>query len=212
MNNKVVFYIGLLGVALFVAASIIGGILIEDYSFISQYISESYAIDTKYGIYLRAFFYIPSGILIAIFSFLSFKYFHKSALTKIGFYGFGIFYGLATVVVGIFPCDKGCNNDFIDPSLSQLIHSAIGLLTYVFVPICILLISFGMRKSQDFNKLSIKAISYGVISILFILLLFSDPTSMYSGLVQRVIEAIFMLWIITCAFAIRNNLSLGNSA
>lgn len=205
MNNKVIYYIGILGVAIFVISSIIGGILIEDYSFVSQYISESYAIDTEYGLHLRIFGYIPSGILITIFCFLAFKCFGKTGLTRVGFYGLGVFYGLATVVVGIFPCDKGCNKEFIDPSLSQIIHNSIGLLTYMLVPICIILIGLGLRQSKRFNKLSIKAITYGILSILFIGLLFSNPNSNFIGLIQRIIEAIFMLWIIICAFAIKNN-------
>lgn len=205
MNNRVIFYIGLLGVVLFAASAIVGGILIEDYSIVSQFISESYAVDTKYGMHLRIFGYIPSGIFITLFCFLAFSYVHKNALTRIGFYGLGIFYGLATIAVGIFPCDKGCNKEFIDPSLSQIIHNFIGLLTYAFVPICIILIGIGLRRSQHFNKLSIIAIALGILSMLFVALLFSDPNSNYIGLLQRIIEIFFMLWIITCAFTIRNN-------
>ena len=52
MNNKVVFFIGILGVSLFAIPSIIGGFLIEDYNLISQWISESDASDTKYGLAL----------------------------------------------------------------------------------------------------------------------------------------------------------------
>ncbi|HBO89388.1 MAG TPA: hypothetical protein DD460_01470, partial [Acidobacteria bacterium] len=122
MNNKVVFLIGILGVSLFAIPSIIGGFLIEDYNLISQWISESDASDTKYGLALRIFGYIPSGFLIAIFCFVGFKKFQPSKLTKVGFYGLGVFYGIATIITGIFPCDVDCNKNFIDPSISQIIH------------------------------------------------------------------------------------------
>ena len=52
MNNKLTFLIGILGVSLFVISSIVGGLLIENYNILSQFISESYAIDTEYGIFL----------------------------------------------------------------------------------------------------------------------------------------------------------------
>ena len=209
MNNKITFYIGILGVCLFLISAIVGGFLIENYSITSQYISESYAIDTEYGEVLRFFGYIPSGILITVFCFHAFKYFQPSKLTKIGFYGLGIFYGLATVIVGFFPCDSGCNKSFIDPSISQIIHNLTGFFTYLFVPISIILIGVGLKKLPNYNSLSIQAITYGVISILFVFLLFSDANSNYIGFYQRIIEAIFIIWIITCAFKIKKQSSIG---
>ncbi len=203
MSNKFTFFIGILGVSLFVISSIMGGILIENYSITSQYISETYAIDTEYGKILRTFGYIPSGILLTIFCFHGYKYFQPSKLTKIGFYGMGIFYGLATVIVGIFPCDSGCNKDFIDPSISQIIHNLTGVLTYIFVPISIILIGIGLKQLKNYNRLSIQAITYGIISILFIYLLISDSNPGYIGLYQRVVETLFIIWIITCAIAIK---------
>jgi hypothetical protein len=177
MTNKSTFLIGIIGVSLFLLPSIVGGILINNYSLTSQLISESYAIDAEYGIFLRAFGYIPSGILISLFCFLGFKHFQPSKLTKIGFYGLGIFYGLATIIVGLFPCDSGCNKEFIDPSISQAIHNLTGLLTYIFVPISIIVIGVGLKKLSNHNRLSIQAITYGIISMLFVFILFSDANS-----------------------------------
>ena len=211
MSNKITFFIGILGVSLFVVSSIVGGILIENYSLTSQYISETYAIDTEYGIILRTFGFIPSGILLTIFCFLGFKYFQPSKFTKIGFYGLGIFYGLATVIVGFFPCDSGCNKEFIDPSFSQVIHNITGLLTYIFVPISIILIGVGLKQLPNYNRLSIQAITYGIISILFIYLLFSGSNPEYIGLYQRIVETVFIIWIITCAIAIKNKIPAGNN-
>lgn len=210
MSNKLIYFIGILGVSLFVISSILGGFLIEDYSIISQFISESYAIDTEYGLHLRVFGYIPSGILLTLFSFLSIKKLPPSKRTKIGFYGMGIFYGMATIMVGIFPCDSGCNKQLIDPSISQIIHNLTGALTYIFVPICMILIGMGLKKSPSYNKLSLQGIAYGIISILFIYMLFSNPNSEYMGLYQRIIESIFVIWIISCAFAIKRSVRINS--
>ncbi len=203
MTHKITFFIGILGVSLFVFSSIIGGLLIDNYSLTSQYISETYAIDTTYGLILRIFGYIPSGILLTSFSFLACNYFKSSKLTTIGFYGLGIFYGFATVLTGIFPCDTGCNKDFINPSTAQIIHNLIGFLTYVFVPFSLLLIGLGLKLSSNYTKLSAQAIASGLISLLFIALLFSDTNSKYMGLYQRIIETLFLLWLISCAFVIK---------
>tara|TARA_B100001146_G_C16192647_1_gene439948 strand:+ start:1956 stop:2600 length:645 start_codon:yes stop_codon:yes gene_type:complete len=204
MNNKVVFLIGILGVSLFAIPSIIGGFLIEDYNLISQWISESDASDTKYGLALRIFGYIPSGFLIAIFCFVGFKKFQPSKLTKVGFYGLGVFYGIATIITGIFPCDVDCNKNFIDPSISQIIHNLAALLTYIFVPISVMIVGLGLRRSPSHNRLSVIAITCGIISSLFVSLLLADLSSQYVGLLQRIIESIFLIWIITCAIEIKN--------
>ena len=209
MGNKRTFLIGILGVSLFVLSSIVGGLLIEGYSITGQYISESYAIDTQYGVALRTFGYIPSGILLTIFGLLGAKHFQPSVLTKVGFYGLALFYGLGTVAVGVFPCDNGCNKEFIDPSISQVIHNLAGFLTYVFVPISIIVIGVGLRQFPNYTRLSLQAIAYGAMSILFVFLLLSDTNSAYLGLCQRMVEAVFITWIITCAIEIKNKVPAG---
>ena len=211
MNNKITFLIGIVGVSLFVVSSILGGFLLENYNELSQYISESYAIDTEYGKILRIFGYIPSGILITLFCFLGVRYFQPSKLLKIGFYGIGIFYGLATVVVGIFPCDSGCNKELIDPSSSQLIHNFVGLLTYLFVPVFMILIGLGLKKSPNNNTFSLQSIVFGAISILFVYILISRSSSEYIGLYQRMIESVFVIWIVFCAFVIKNKKIASNN-
>ena len=204
MRNKSIFFIGVLGVSLLAASFILGGLLIENYDIVSQFISESYAIDTEYGLLLRILGYIPSSILITLFCFLAVKYFQPTILIKIGFYGIGIFYGLALLVTGIFPCDSGCNKELINPSFSQLTHNFAALLMYVFVPINIIITGIGLKRLANYNRLSIIAITSGIISILFVYLLFSDITSEFLGLYQRIIESVFIIWILTCAFTIKN--------
>tara|TARA_R110000772_G_scaffold35518_1_gene85555 strand:+ start:93 stop:731 length:639 start_codon:yes stop_codon:yes gene_type:complete len=208
MNNKLTFIIGIVGVGLFAFCAILGGFFIDDYSVISQYISESYAIDTEYGLILRGFGYFPSGILISIFCFRLSKMFPPSKLTKIGFYALGIFYGIATIVVAIFPCDSGCNPEFIDPSISQVLHNLTGALTYLFVPLSILLVGIGLKQDPKYSKLSIRGIVYGILSMLFVFILFSDATSQFKGLYQRIIETLFIFWIVSCAITVKNKTHL----
>ncbi len=211
MSNKLTFFIGILGVGLFVVAAIVGGFLMENYSVTSQYISESYAIDTEYGMALRTYGYIPSGMLLTIFAFVASKKLPQAKLTKLGFYGLAVFYGLATILVGFFPCDSGCNKQFIDPSVSQVIHNLTGFLTYIFVPVSMILIGIGLQKTPMYKRLSKQGITSGIISALLVYLLFSNPNSAYIGLYQRVIESVFVIWIISCAITIKNIKPAGNN-
>lgn len=205
MNRKMIFVIGILGVTLFAFASILGGFQFDNYNPISQYISETYAIDTPYGKVLRYLGYIPSGILLTMFAFFGLKKFPESNLIKLGFSGIGVFYGIATVIVGIFPCDKGCNKELIDPSISQLIHNLTGLLTYIFVPLSIIAIGIGLQQLKTNIHLSRIAIACGLNCIMFIGFLLSDPLTEYAGLYQRIIEGTFIIWIIVCSFFIKNS-------
>jgi hypothetical membrane protein len=126
-------------------------------------------------------------------------------LIKAGFFGLAIFYGLGTILVGLFPCDAGCPTNILDSSTSQLIHNAMASLTYVFLPICIIAIGLGLRKFEDYGKLSQIAMATGIISAIFIFVLFSNPESGYRGLLQRVIETSFITFTISSALKIRNS-------
>ena len=203
MSNKLVFWTGILGVTFFGVASLLGGFQFDSYNPISQYISETMAVDTPYGKVLRFCGYIPSGVLLTIFSFAGIKKFPAYTLTKIGFWGLGIFYGIATIVVGLFPCDIGCNKELVNPSTSQIIHNLTGLLTYIFVPISIIVIGISLRQLKKYYRLSKIAVVCGLICIVFIGLMLSNPLTNYAGLFQRIIEGTFIIWIISCSIFIK---------
>lgn len=204
MNRAIIFWIGILGATLFVISSLLGGFLIEGYSHVKQLISESYAIDTTYGVYLRIFGYIPSGIFIALFAYLAYRLFPKQMLTTLGLVGFGLFYGIGTILVSIFPCDSGCNKEFINPSISQFIHNIVGALTYLIVPISLILIGIGSKKWNVSKKLPIISISCGIIALVFTMQLTNQSSGNYIGLFQRIIEAAILFWLINFAFYIKN--------
>ena len=201
MNNKTVSNLGFIGVSLLIFTLIFGGLLIENYDITNQFISESYAIDTKHGVSLRLLGYIPSGIIIALFCFLGEKYLDPKLVVKIGFYGIGIFFGLGTTVTGIFPCDSGCNKELLNLSSSQIIHNIAALLMYLFVPFLIILIGLAMSKTR--HRFSIQSTMLGLFSLIFVYLFASELLGEYVGLYQRIIEIIFALWIILCSVEIK---------
>ena len=201
MNNKTVSNLGFIGVSLLIFTLIFGGLLIKNYDITNQFISESYAIDTKHGFFLRLLGYIPSGIIIALFCFLGEKYLDPKLVVKIGFYGIGIFYGLGTTVTGIFPCDSGCNKELLNLSSSQIIHNIAALLMYLFVPFLIILIGLAIRKTR--YRFSIQSTMLGLFSLIFVYLFGSELLGEYVGIYQRIIEIIFALWIILCSVEIK---------
>ena len=203
MNSIKASWFGLLGVIFFVSATILAGLQFSNYSHLSQLISESYAIGTPYGVQLRYLGFIPSGIFITAFAFIAIKNVPKSTLTQIGFLGIGIFYGIATIIVSLFPCDEGCDKELVDPSLSQLIHNLTGLLTYIIVPISLIIIGVSARKWPNNKYVSHVGIVCGLTSVLFVGMLSSDLQSKFAGLYQRIIEGSILTFIITCSIYFR---------
>ena len=204
MNRIKAYYFGILGATLFILSAILGGLQLPGYSHISQLISESYAIGTPYGLQIRYLGFLPSGIFIAAFAFYAVKTLPKLAFTKLAFLGLGIFYGIATLIVSLFPCDKGCNKELVDPSLSQLIHNLTGLLTYNVVPVCLLILGIVARKLVDGKYISYLGIFLGLTAIIFVGILSADLHSKVAGLYQRIIEGSILFWIIACSFYLKS--------
>jgi Protein of unknown function (DUF998) len=203
MNGMKAAWFGLLGVLFFISAVILGGLQFSNYRHISQLISESYAIGTPYGVQLRYAGFLPSGIFITAFAFYAVRALPTSALTKSGFAALGVFYGMATVIVSLFPCDVGCNKELVDPSLSQLIHNLTGLLTYLIVPVCLLTLGIAARKWANGKYVSYSGIACGLTAILFVGMLSSNLHSKLVGLYQRIIEGSVLAWIVVCCFYLR---------
>ncbi|EAR02323.1 DUF998 domain-containing protein [Maribacter sp. HTCC2170] len=206
MKNNFIFWSASVGVFLFIIAAIIGGLQIEGYSHISQYISESYANGLPDSQYLR-YAFILSGICFAIFGFLMPFVLPKSRPIKVLFLLFAIFYGLGTIVTGVFPCDIGCVMDPNTFSLSQFIHNLTGFLTYLIVPFSVILLGVYCRKQQDTKKFARTSFVSGTIALVFVLVLFSNPESKFIGLFQRIIEASILFWIMTVAFYVKKGSS-----
>lgn len=193
--NTIIRWSAILGASLFALTAIVSGFQFDDYSHLSQYISEAYASDAPFGPQLRWAGYIPSGILLALFGFTAGRA-SAGRLTSVGLLGVGVFYGLGTVVVSLFPCDPGCNIELVDPSASQIVHSVATLFTYTFVPLSLLLTGLGLRLQSGRDRLANPSLLAAAVSALFVGLLLSNPTGDLVGLFQRVIEGTILSWIV----------------
>lgn len=202
MKKTITFSLGIVGVLFFVLTTIIGGFLNPNYSHTQQFISELYAQNATNADALRFFGYLPSGILIFLFALLALKNTPKSSLNTLGFLGIGIGYGLGTVICSIFNCDTGCNPEFINPSLSQIIHNLSGFLTYCIVPFAILFIGIASNKWNNAKILTYISFALFIVSLSFVGMLNTNLQSPYKGIIQRVIEVSILVWIIIFSFYI----------
>lgn len=203
MKRQLIFLCGFLGAFLFALSSILGGLQIEGYSFISQYISESFATDVPNTGYLRVM-YIISGLLLFIFGLVVPSVLPKSKSIRIGFWAFAVFYGLGTITVALFPCDFGCPTDIEGVSLAQVIHNASAFFTYIVAPLAMIGIGVSLKRVSSVALLSRVSLICGTIALIFVWVLFTDPTGPYIGLFQRIIETCILGWVAFTSLSIRN--------
>lgn len=202
MKRQVAFWSGLIGALLFAITSIIAGLQIEGYNFISQYISESYATGIPNSDYLKNLFII-SGIFLALFGSSAAFNLKAYKVLQISFFLFAIFYGLGTIITGIFPCDYGCPSD-AEVSVAQFIHNASGFLTYTIVPFCLIGVGLASKKLSNASDLRRVSLICGVLSLAFVVILFGNPQGPFIGLFQRIIEGSILFWVLFTAFHIRS--------
>lgn len=205
MRKTKAFWTGISGTFLFILTTVVGGFLYPEYSHLSQFISELYAVDAPHDDFLRFFGYIPSGILLLLFSIFAIMETSKSIVKNIGFLGMGIGYGFGTIICGFFNCDADCNPHFINPSLSQIIHNFMGFVTYCVTPVSLFLIAIAARKWKNGIWFSNSTFVLSFISFCFVGLLNANFHSPYKGLIQRVIEGSILLWVLLCVYYLSKN-------
>lgn len=196
MTQSKAFWTGIIGASLFTLTTIISAFFHPNYNHLSQFISELYAVDAPNADFIRYAFYIPSGILLFLFGIFAIQEAPKSSLATLGFIGVGVSYGLGTVICGIFNCDAGCNPQFINPTLSQIIHNLTGFITYCTVPFAILIVAIASLKWKNANSFSYSSFAVAFVSFAFMLVLNANLESPYKGVIQRVIEGSILIWIV----------------
>ncbi len=195
MPNKLASILGILGVLIFFAATIIGGLQFENYSHSSQYISETYAQGTPWGFNLRFFAYVPSGILLFSYLILSNRLLPSSRSSRLGLLGIALFYGIGTILIGFFPCDIGCNRAWVNPSASQMIHNMLGLFCYLMVPSCMILIGFRAGNWPRGRFVLTMAQILGAIPRFSLIRFLSDPNGPSVEICQRILEGASLPWL-----------------
>lgn len=201
MKNQITCWLGLIGAILFIVTSMIGGLQFEGYSFVSQYISESYANGVSNTANLKRGF-ILSGVLLASFGFMAPFVFNGSKSITVNFFLFAIFYGLLTIVTSLYPCDFGCPSG-AEVSASQMIHNFSGFLTYVITPLCLIGLGLSFNKQSNVAKLKKVSLACGSLALIFVLLLFKNPEGAFLGLFQRIIEGSILIWVMYTAITIK---------
>ena len=119
------------------------GFLSSDYNSMSHYISELGAVGAEYSRIINYFGFLPIAFNALIITMLLQSKFSNTRLSRTGFLlvGIGIFVGYFGAF--IFPCDYGCP---AEGSFSQTMHSYLGLISYLIIPVGLFVLGIGLRK------------------------------------------------------------------
>lgn len=195
--SKLAFLCALSGTAIVVAFTIIGGLNFPDYNHLTQSISELGARNAPNEYLVRYAGFLPSGILLCLFSLFALLSLPKSRMTTIGLLGL-CYFAVGYIIAAFFPCDPGCRP--AQPSLSQLIHNFVGGMGYIAGALGLLALGTQARKWTKGGLLSALAYMLGVVALLATLF-----TVDFAGLTQRITEISLLSWIVYCGYYLNNN-------
>ena len=121
------------------------GFLRSDYNLINHFISELGAAGAEYSTIINYLGFLPIAFSALIITLLLQSKFSNARVSRTGFLlvGIGIFIGYFGAF--IFPCDYGCP---AEGSFSQTMHSYLGLISYLIIPVGLLVLGIGLKKES----------------------------------------------------------------
>ena len=171
----------LLFVAMYLLMLYGGAALKPGYSALSQYISELGATGSAHARLISLFGFIPVGMLAAL---LLLAFSAKVPVSGISRFGYWLlmFEPLAWIGSALAPCDLGCP---ITGSLPQLLHTLLGLFTYLGTTLGLVLLATtpGIRPLTRMLWIAL-----AVLWLLLFVLMGLDSLQPWRGLLQRLAE------------------------
>lgn len=182
-----------------------GGVATPGYSHLAQFISELGARGALHEELVRFAGFLPSGIFLLVYCVAAHIALPASVGKTIGLVGIAA-YAAGYVVAAFLPCDLGCRP--AQPSASQAIHNAVGLLGYLAAApaMCALAYSAGKWPGAD----HLVWLGYIAAALALLGMLTLAPESPLVGLSQRVIETAVLAWVVTSGIYMRNQASAKN--
>lgn len=172
---------------------VIAAAVTPGYSHVSQYISELGARGAPHEWSVRVAGFLPVGILLLSFCFFAHSALPRSRAATLGLVGLALF-AVGYLVAAAFPCDLGCRPS--EPSTSQLIHNAAGLIGYLLAPAFLFALA---REARSWpGAASLVVVGYVAAGLALLGVLTLSPSSPTVGLSQRLLEVSVLVWSALC--------------
>ncbi len=176
-----------------VAFYTIGAAIKPGYSHITHFISELNATGTPWAVELGLFGFLPLGVIFAAFLLAVIPVTQVRGASRLGLW---LLWSqpIAFVGVAFAPCDAGCP---IGSSAVQVIHDALGLVTYLSGALGLILLSSAKVLSPG-PRLFLR---FAGIAWLVLFVLMIQPEAMpVRGLLQRIADALLAWSILVIAW------------
>jgi len=188
----------LLYAACLVLLTLLAGAATPGYSHAAQFISELGARGALHEAPVRFAGFLPAGVFLLLYCYAAWRVLPRSGALTLAMAGLAL-YALGYLAAAAMPCDLGCRPQ--QPSLSQVIHNALGLVGYLAAPGFLFLLGHQARAWPGARLLVVLGYAGGALALAGLLTL--SPASPYAGLSQRAIEGAVLAWVLASAWFLR---------
>lgn len=179
---------------------LVAGALTPGYSHLGQFISELGARGATLEWPFRAVAFAGTGAMLLVFCAAAWRALPRSRGTTLALLGVAL-YAAGYATAAVFPCDAGCRP--AQPSVSQLIHNAVGGLGYLVAPVFLFTLARAARDWPAAGHLVMTG--YVAAGLALVGLVTLSPASPMAGLSQRLIELAVLGWCALCGHWMKAN-------
>lgn len=210
---KVLALCGISGPIIFAILVTVAGFLYQDYSHLSQAISELGGVGAEYPLIQNANFLIIGVFIIALAYGL-----HRGNVggqrPTLGPVLIGLFGVSSGILNAVFPCDPGCEFH----SLTGTLHNVTGLAGFIAAITGMLVISKRLQGDTNWHNLSRFSLVAGVAALVSLLVWIgvgeAAEVESVNGLLQRLFVGVWFVWVEVMAirlFQLSRQTSAGNT-
>lgn len=192
--RTVAVWSAILSYAVLVAVVVGAGSVWPEYDHARNYISELGATGAPHGRLVSLWGFIPSGLLLMLFSVAALVAAPRSLPAVLGF-ALLFLYAAGLFAAGVYPCDAGCSR--ADPSFAQTMHDLWGAPGYLLAPVMMALLGVAARKWPGAGHLFPIGLVAAVATAAALPLVIGENE--WRGLAQRVLEGAVGTWVLLCA-------------
>lgn len=179
------------------------GLIADDYSSASNYLSELGALGAPFNATINYFGFLPVGLMILVLVGLLWRRLPRNGLVNVGLI---CLLGLSIGYLGafFFPCDPGCP---ATGTARQAIHNLAGLTGYLGSVVGLFALYFGIRQPLS-GMLPTATLLCACWVTLSVLLMFNPNLDAVRGAAQRFADYPIFIWL---SFAALVPLKFSNS-
>jgi hypothetical protein len=183
---------GVAGPLLFVIVVIVAAAMRDDYSHVTNFISELGATGTPNAALMNYAGFIPTGLLLAGFG-VSLSAVLPRSRRAIAVSALVTFFAMGIVAAALFSCDAGCPQG--TGSLENIVHDRIAPPTFLALIVGIAIFGLLVRELPSWRHLAAYSLLTSGLGLIFLIALASSlETRNLTGLWQRLMLAVLFLW------------------